>query len=71
MTIEGRDKRFGVIGIDKGFITKDQLVDALRIQVEEDLSGKRPHSLIGVILIRLGHLTREQAEEILLTMRKT
>ena len=70
MTIEGRDKRFGVIGIDKGFITKDQLVDALRIQVEEDLSGK-PHSLIGVILIRLGHLTREQAEEILLALRKT
>jgi hypothetical protein len=70
MTIEGRDKRFGVIAIDKGFITKDQLVDALRIQVEEDLSGKS-HSLIGVILIRLGHLTREQAEEILHAMRKT
>ena len=71
MTIEGRDKRFGVIAIDNGFITKDQLVDALRVQVEEDLAGKRPHSLIGVILIRLGHLTREQAEEILLAMRKT
>jgi hypothetical protein len=70
MTIEGRDKRFGVIAIDKGFITKDQLVDALRIQVEEDLSGES-HSLIGVILIRLGHLTHGQAEEILLTMRKT
>jgi hypothetical protein len=70
MTIEGRDKRFGVIGIDKGFITEDQLVEALRIQVEEDSSGK-PHSLIGIILIRHGHLTKEQAEEILLALRKT
>ena len=69
MTVEVRDKRFGVIAVEKGFINKEQLFEALRIQVEEDLSGK-PHTLIGLILIRLGYLTREQAEEVLVTMRK-
>ena len=69
MTVEVRDKRFGVIAVEKGFITNEQLFDAMRIQVEEDLEGKT-HTLIGVILVRLGYLTHEQTEEILLEMRK-
>ena len=69
MTVEVRDKRFGVIAVEKGFITNEQLFDAMKIQVEEDLEGKT-HTLIGVILVRLGYLTPEQTEEILLEMRK-
>jgi hypothetical protein len=69
MTIEVRDKRFGVVAVEKRFITEDQLFEALKIQVEEDLSGK-PHTLLGLILIRLGYLTHEQAEEVLVAMRK-
>lgn len=69
MTIEIRDKRFGVIAVEKGFITNEQLFEALRAQVEEDLSGKT-HRLIGHILIALGYLTHGQAEEVLLEMRK-
>jgi len=42
MTIEVRDKRFGVIAVEKGFITKENLFEALKIQVEDDLSDK-PH----------------------------
>jgi hypothetical protein len=38
MTIKVHDKRFGVIAVEKRFITKEQLFEALRIQVEEDLS---------------------------------
>jgi hypothetical protein len=68
MTIEVHDKRFGVIAVEKGFITKEQLFEALRIQVEEDLLGTS-HRLIGHILIALGYLTHEQAEEVLLAMR--
>jgi len=64
MTIEVHDKRFGVIAVEKRFIAKEQLFEALKTQVEEDLSGK-PHTLIGIILIRLGYLTVEQADEIL------
>lgn len=69
MTIEVRDKRFGVIAVEKGFITKEQLFEAIKIQIEEDLEGK-PHRLIGRILIRLGYLTRGQADEVLLIMRE-
>jgi hypothetical protein len=69
MTVEVRDKRFGVIAVERGFITKEQLFEALKVQVEEDFSGTL-HTLIGLILIRLGYLTPEQAEEILVAMRK-
>jgi len=69
MTIEVHDKRFGVIAVEKRFITKEQLFEALRIQVEEDLSGK-PHTLIGIILIKVGYLTPEQADEILSVITK-
>ena len=64
MPIEVHDKRFGVIAVEKRFITKEQLFEALKTQVEEDLSGK-PHTLIGIILIRLGYMTIGQADEIL------
>jgi hypothetical protein len=69
MTVEIRDKRFGVLAVEKGFVTKDQLFEAFKIQIEEDLEGEK-HSLIGLILIRLGYLTPAQAEEILAVMRK-
>ena len=49
-----------MIAAEKRFIAKVQLFEALKIQVQEDLSGK-PHPLIGIILIRLGYLTHEQA----------
>jgi hypothetical protein len=69
MTVEVRDKRFGIIAVEKGFITKEQLFEALKIQIEEDLQNKK-HNLIGLILIKLSYLTPEQADEILLEMKK-
>jgi hypothetical protein len=69
VTIEVRDKRFGVIAVEKGFISKDQLYEAIKIQIDEDLLSM-PHRLIGRILIRLGYLTDAQAQEILVDMRK-
>jgi hypothetical protein len=54
---------------EKGFINKEQLFEALKMQVEEDSSGE-PHNLIGHILVRLGYLPHDQAEEVLLAMRK-
>jgi hypothetical protein len=69
MTVEVHDKRFGVIAVEKGFITKEQLFEALKIQIEEDLQDKR-HNLLGIILIRLGYLTEAQAEEVLEVIRK-
>ena len=70
IAVEVHDKRFGVIAVEEGYITKEQLFEALKIQVEEDLLGN-PHTLIGIILIRLGHLTHEEADHVLLTVKKS
>ncbi|MDJ0783467.1 MAG: hypothetical protein QNJ22_15935 [Desulfosarcinaceae bacterium] len=57
-------KRFGVIAIEKGFLSKAQLVEALEIQTEENVSlGK--HRLIGQILLDKGYITEAQIEEVL------
>jgi hypothetical protein len=67
MTVEVQEKRFGVIAIQKGFVSKEQLLEALTIQVEEDLSGK-PHTLIGNILMKLGYLSHGELDAILVTL---
>ena len=58
------DIRFGVVAARKGFVTKDQILEALDVQLTENLSiGK--HRLIGTILIDQGHLNIAQANEVL------
>ena len=50
--------------IEKGFITPEQLIDALNIQITgEIIDGK--HRLIGQILLKMNHMTLEQIEEVL------
>lgn len=67
MKIEQIDKRFGAIAVEKGFITIDQLMDALEVQVREDLSGIK-HRLIGRILFDLGFLNLLQINEVVASM---
>jgi hypothetical protein len=67
MNIEELDKRFGAIAVEKGFIRIDQLMDALEVQVREELSGIK-HRLIGRILFDLGFMTFPQTREVLATM---
>jgi hypothetical protein len=68
METEETDKRFGTIAIEKGYITVDQLLGALEVQVREDLSGIT-HRLIGKILYDLGFLTIEQIQRVLASIR--
>ena len=56
--------RFGMIAVEKKFITAHQLVEATTIQVVEDIEGK-PHRPVGAILANRGHITPSQIEEIL------
>ena len=57
-------KRFGFMAVTKGFITLDQLIEAMKIQVREEIySGK--HRLIGEILIEMGYLNTSQVNEVL------
>ena len=58
------DIRFGVAAAQKGFVTKDQILEALDIQLTEDFSlGK--HRLIGTILFDQGHITIAQVNDVL------
>lgn len=50
---------FGVTAIKKGFITKDQLLEALGIQIEDELKGMELR-LIGTILYSRNYLTVEK-----------
>ncbi len=65
---EGKlDKRFGAVAIDKGFITFENLIEAMKIQILENLQGI-DHRLIGQILWEEGYIKTEQINEVLKSM---
>ena len=53
MNMEEISKRCGVKALERGFITLDQLLMAINIQILENLE-KGEHRLIGRILVELG-----------------
>lgn len=59
-----RQLRFGVVAVEKGFITPDQLFEALKVQVREDLE-KETHRLLGEVLLEQDAMTHEQRDEVL------
>jgi hypothetical protein len=65
---EGKlDKRFGAVAIDKGFITLENLIAAMKIQILENIKGL-DHRLIGQILWEEGYIKTEQINEVLKSM---
>jgi hypothetical protein len=52
VSTEEINKRYGVKAVEKGFITLDQLLMAINIQIVENLE-KGEHRLIGRILAEL------------------
>ncbi len=53
--------QFGKIAVDLGFVTAEQLTEAIAEQVEDGLS-KKPRRLIGSILFDHGWITRDQID---------
>lgn len=62
------EPRFGDVAISKGFISVDQLVEAMTVQLTEEAEQDK-HRLIGEILVDLGHMSRIQVQETLNTMQ--
>lgn len=56
--------RFGEIAVERGFITKEQLESALRIQLDDDVA-QRARRYLGVILFDKDWMTSEQIDEVL------
>jgi hypothetical protein len=67
MSLERLDKRFGIAAIERGFITPEQLYEAIKIQVMEELEGAK-RQLIGEILREKEYITNLQIDEVLLSM---
>ena len=61
--IEHYEKRFGIIAVEKGFITPEDLIEAMRIQVREDIQ-LGTHRLIGEILLEMDKMTATKIEEV-------
>lgn len=69
METDHLEKRFGILAVEKGFVTADQVIEALRIQVLEDIEKGR-HRLIGLILLEQGLMTLPKIDEVLESMGK-
>jgi hypothetical protein len=69
METDHLEKRFGVLAVEKQFINANQLIEALRIQVMEDIE-KGKHRLIGRILLEEGLITLSQIDDVLKSMGK-
>ena len=69
METEHLEKRFGILAVEKGLITADQVIEALKIQVMEDIE-KGQHRLIGRILLEQGLITLSQIDDLLDSLGK-
>ena len=69
VTSDSIRKRFGVLAIEKGFITTEQLVRAIEEQIKNEIAQER-HRLIGEILCEKGYMTKERCDEVLMELGK-
>ncbi len=58
------DRRFGLVAVEMGLITIDQLYEAIKIQITEEIE-KGEHRLIGRILFDMGIIKLQQIDEVL------
>ncbi|MDP2643764.1 MAG: hypothetical protein Q8P24_02385 [Desulfobacterales bacterium] len=58
------EERFGFTAIKKGFITPEDLIGALSIQVREEIE-KGDHRLVGKILLDQDKMSPDQIETVL------
>lgn len=62
--MKDRYKMFGEVALEKGFVTAEQLYQALTLQARDTLEG-RPERLLGQILLELGAMNESQIAEVL------
>ena len=67
LKIDHSEKRFGVIAVEQGMITRNQLLEALKAQVADNVE-KGTHRLIGEILYQQGAITLAQISEVLMAL---
>ena len=63
MVTDYQEIRFGIVAFEKGFVTHEQVIKALEIQVKENLTNGM-HRRVGVILFEQGLMTLMQIDEV-------
>ena len=63
--IEHYEKRFGLLAVEMGYITPEQLIRAMTRQIEEDMQPDSHHRLIGEILLTDDMMNSSQIEQVL------
>jgi rubrerythrin len=57
-------KRFGYLAIKKGFVTEDQFIEAMRIQVSDEQTKNGYSPPIGEIMKKMGLMREEEVQEV-------
>ena len=63
-------RRFGQIAVEKGYVTSEQVKQAVSEQIDDDVAG-RSHRLIGRIFLDKGAMTPQQIDDVLNELFKT
>ena len=56
--------RFGQISVENGYVTPEQVKQAVLEQIDDNLAD-RPHRLLGRIMLDNGWMTAQQIEKVL------
>ena len=67
METEQLERRFGIVAVEKGFVSPEQIREALEIQVTENVEKKK-HRFIGTILVDEGYMNHSQISDVLKAM---
>ena len=59
--------RFGDIALRERFVTSEQVLKSIEVQIAEDIGGQK-HRFIGQILLELGYMSSSQVNDILKIM---
>lgn len=59
-----KKNRFGSLALKKGFINVEQIIEALSIQLKENIETKKNRP-IGEILLQLGYINTKELKELL------
>ena len=57
-------KLFGEVALENGFVTREQILEALDVQQQRKAVGKSI-KLLGQILLELGHMDTEQVQQVI------
>jgi acyl-coenzyme A synthetase/AMP-(fatty) acid ligase len=67
MTTKHFEKRFGMVAVEKGLVTPEQVVEAIAVQIEENMEQNK-HRFIGTVLVEQGYMRHSQIQEVLTSM---